>query len=299
MDSELESFKRLNFVKLATGLGYVRDERESRGSSHVLRGFGEKLAVRERGDGTWCYFNVHDSGDRGCIVDLVQRRTGGNLGHVRREIRRMAGLVNTSPHDPILKANAPALRTAAVDYRRKTEEVWKSAHWEPEPAYLIGRGLSPLVMTQALFVDTFRADKKGNVIFPHSDRIGFTGYELRNVGFKGFGRDTHKALWFTKNLSEAKTLFLCESSIDCLSHYQIHGGDAAYVSIGGTISALQRDLLTGLFTKAYRRSVKVIVATDNDAPGEQYFEQLQLLSPFALERQTPCGKDWNDDLNRA
>lgn len=126
MDGELESFKRLNFIKLASGLGYVRDELESRGSSHVLRGCGEKLAVRERGDGTWCYFNVHDPDDRGCIVDLVQKHTGGTLGHVRREIRQMAGLMNTSPHDPILKAHAPAARTAAVDYRRKTQEVWKA-----------------------------------------------------------------------------------------------------------------------------------------------------------------------------
>jgi DNA primase len=89
---------------------------------------------------------------------------------------------------------------------------------------------------------------------------------------------------------------ICESSIDCLSHYQLHGGDAGYVSLGGAIGARQRDLLTGLFVKAQRRSARVIVATDNDAAGEVYFEQMQLLSPFTLERQTPMGKDWNDDL---
>ena len=87
MDNELESFKKLDFIKLASGFGYQRDEVESRGRSHILRGCGEKLAVRERGDGTWCYFNVHNPDDRGCIVDLVQRHSGGNLGHVRRAIR--------------------------------------------------------------------------------------------------------------------------------------------------------------------------------------------------------------------
>ena len=59
---------------------------------------------------------------------------------------------------------------------------------------------------------------------------------------------------------------------------------------------MQRDLLTGLFIKAHRRSASVIVATDNDPAGEVFFEQLQLLSPFALIRQTPVRKDWNDDL---
>lgn len=293
MDNELESFRKLDFIKLATSLGYQRDEQESRGKSHILRGCGEKLAVRERSDGSWCYFNVHDPEDRGCIVNLVQRHTGGNLGHVRKEIRQLAGLVTTSPQYPKQRTVEPP---PAVDPRRKTEEVWKSARWNPEPAYLLGRGLSSLTMTAPCFLDSFREDRRGNILFPHRDRIGFMGYELRNVGFKGFGRDTHKALWFSKNLSEAKTLLLCESSIDCMSHYQLHGGDSAYVSIGGTLSELQRDLLTGLFIKAQRRSARVIVATDNDAEGESYFEQLQLLSPFRLERETPAGKDWNDDL---
>ena len=296
MDNELESFKKLDFIKLASGLGYQRDEVESRGRSHILRGCGEKLAVRERGDGTWCYFNVHDPDDRGCIVNLVQRHTGGNLGHVRKEIRQMAGLATTYPQYPILKANGPATRKAAIDPRRKTEEVWKIARWNPEHPYLLSRGLSSLTMTQPRFVDTVRQDKRGNALFPHWDRSGMCGYEIHNTGFKGFGADVHKGLWHSKNLCYSPSIVICESSIDCLSHYQIHGGDSGYVSLGGTIGNMQRDLLTGLFLKAHRRSASVIVATDNDPAGELFFEQLQLLSPFALGRQTPKSKDWSDDL---
>ena len=146
------------------------------------------------------------------------------------------------------------------------------------------------------FVDTFRQDRSGNVIFPHRDRAGLCGYELRREGFKSFGSGCKKALWFSSNLSEAKTLYLCESSIDCLSHYQIHGGDSAYVSIGGTPSALQRDLLTGLLAKAADRDASVFSAFDNDAKGEEYAELIQLLSPAMIERVTPFDNDWNADL---
>jgi hypothetical protein len=68
------------------------------------------------------------------------------------------------------------------------------------------------------------------------------------------------------------------------------------VSISGTPSALQRDLLTGLLGKAADRGVSVFTAFDNDKAGDDYHDILQLLSPVRLERVTPEGKDWNDDL---
>ncbi len=89
---------------------------------------------------------------------------------------------------------------------------------------------------------------------------------------------------------------LCESPIDCLSHCQLYGSDSAYVAIGGTPSALQRDLLNGLLLKAAHRDAKVYVAFDNDKAGNDYSDALQLLSPKPLERLTPQSKDWNEDL---
>lgn len=89
---------------------------------------------------------------------------------------------------------------------------------------------------------------------------------------------------------------ICESPIDCLSHWQLYGWDVAYVSLGGTIGNRQRDLLTGLLAKANARQAMVIVGTDNDAAGDGYFEELSLLAPMRLERHRPIGKDWSDDL---
>jgi len=221
----------------------------------------------------------------GCsFVEAVQR------------LRGQSSLSTFSSHKS--RSNSPATASQGQDegYRKKVAAVWNAARWEPSPTYLLGRGLSKETMNLPRFVDTFRQDGKGNVIFPHRDRSGLCGYELRREGFKSFGSGCKKALWFSNNLSEAKTLYLCESSIDCLSHYQIHGGDSAYVSIGGTPSALQRDLLTGLLAKAADRGVSVFSAFDNDAKGEEYAELIQLLSPAMIERVTPFDNDWNADL---
>ena len=137
MDSELNNFMRLDFITLAGELGFVRDERESSGRSHVLRSGngGDKLAAKERSDGSWCYFNVHDHSDRGCIVNLVQRCLGLSLGHARKWIRETAGAANTSFPIPVLKSSPSTDATKPIDHHKKALAVWNACllYTSPSP----------------------------------------------------------------------------------------------------------------------------------------------------------------------
>ena len=295
-DDELDSFKRLNLVDFAATMGYSVDHTESTKQSIVLRNGDDKVIVKLNPNGHWVYFSVRDESDHGSIVDFVQHRTGESLGHVKKAIRGHARENPSSSYCPSLKPDVPTSQEQGDHFRKKALAVWNAATWNPEPTYLLGRGLTVATLGDPRFADTFRQDGKGNVLFPHHDRVGMCGYELRREGFKSFGSGCHKALWFTQNLGTAESVVLCESSIDCLSHWQLHHFDSAYVSIGGTPSALQRDLLTGLLLKAADRGVKVYSAFDNDPAGDGYHESLQLLSPQPLERLKPMGKDWNNDL---
>lgn len=295
----LNELKQIDLVAFVERYGYRMDTKKSSkvvGADKVMRREAEddKLLVQERPDG-WAWCSCRDWSLRGSIVDFVMLQDGCSFVEAVQRLRGQSSLSTFSSHKS--RSNSPATASQQDEgYRKKVAAVWNAARWEPSPTYLLGRGLSKETMNLPRFVDTFRQDGKGNVIFPHRDRSGLCGYELRREGFKSFGSGCKKALWFSNNLSEAKTLYLCESSIDCLSHYQIHGGDSAYVSIGGTPSALQRDLLTGLLAKAADRGVSVFSAFDNDAKGEEYAELIQLLSPAMIERVTPFDNDWNADL---
>lgn len=292
--TELDFFKRLDFAAIAAAFGYRHDRKASGPASSVFRSeSGDKIVAKLAGD-RWCYFSVHDCADNGTIVDFVQRRIGGSLGEVRKRLRDLAGHDLTRPDDSFPTARLS--ESDPSDYRKKSLAVWNAATWNAAHPYLLSRGLDRATLADPRFADTFRQDKRGNAVFPHHDRGGLCGYELRNSAFKGFGSGVKKGLWLTANLKTASVIVVTESAIDALSHCRLYGFDCAYCALGGSIGSRQRDLLTGLFSKASARNALVIVATDNDAAGDQFFSDLSLLAPMRLKRHQPIGKDWNDDL---
>ena len=304
-DDELERFKEsVSITTYAESVGWTLDRKKSSSTVKVYRLDSDKMLVwvgtGRVGTGRYdLYRNERDHADRGSIVDFVKSREGCSLGRARMVLRGYLGIgrqEHSFPSCPSSKPRVPASQEQGDGYRKKTLAVWNAARWNPEPTYLLGRGLTSATLTTPRFVDTFRTDTHGNVVFLHNDRRGPCGYDRRGPAFKGIGQGVLKALWYSKNIREAKQIALCESPIDCMSHYQIHGGDLAYVSISGEPSALQRDLLTGLLLKAADRQAKVYSAFDNDPGGDKYSEMMSLLSPEPLERLKPITKDWNSDI---
>ena len=296
----LDELKQINLLDFVESYGYQFDPRKSSkaaGSDKVMRreGDDDKLLIRECPAG-WEWCSCRDWSLRGSIVDFVMVQDGIGFVEAIQRLRDRHTPTTFLSHTSLSNKPVPTSTGQDEGFRKKTLAVWNAARREPEPTYLLTRGLTSATLTDPRFADTFRVDRSGNVLFPHQDRGGMCGYELRRDGFKSFGSGCKKALWLSKNLSEAKSLYLCESAIDAMSHHQLHGGDSAYVSISGTPSALQRDLLTGLLGKAADRGVSVFTAFDNDKAGDDYHEIMQLLSPVRLERMKPEGKDWNDDL---
>ena len=296
--TELDSFKRLDFATVAAGMGYVPDAKASSKISVVLRhADGDKIVLKLDGD-RWLYFSVHDRADNGSIVDFVQRRIGGSLGEVRKRLRELSGHTGTDRENPL--PTARSFQSDPSGHQKKSLAVWSAARWNPAHPYLLSRGLDRGTLADPRFLDTFRQDRHGNAVFPHHDRGGMCGYERRGPVTKTFGKDVKKGLWFSANLKTASTIVITESVIDALSHSRLYAdayfADCAYCALGGSIGSRQRDLLAGLFAKAGDRNALVIVATDNDPAGDQFFSDLVLLAPMPLDRLRPIGKDWNEDL---
>ena len=306
--TEIEFFKTQPFTDIAFALGYKPDGKASSGGSTVLRREdGDKVVVKLDGK-HWVYFSIHDRTDHGSIVDFVQRRTGGTLGEVRKTIREATGHNRTNPKillptAPIHAQGLPQPSTVTTDpdgFRKKAYAVWNAATWNPDHPYLLSRGLDRGTLADPRFADTYRQDNNGNVVFPNYDRGGMCGYERRGPATKKFGKDVKKGLWFTQNIKTAAAIIVTEAPIDALSHSRLYAfadsAYCAYCAMGGSIGTRQRDLLAGLFAKADARNAMVIIATDNDAAGDQFFEELALLAPMRLRRHRPIGKDWNADL---
>jgi hypothetical protein len=144
-----------------------------------------------------------------------------------------------------------------------------------------------------------RRDTRGNAVFPHYDRQGLAGFELKNKGFTGFSKHGIKAVWHSVNLCTARCVVLVESAIDGMSHAQLTGDcGSAYLSTGGSMSDHQRDLVRSVLARADKRGAEIVLATDADEAGQKLAEQVQALAAgVKMCRHEPAGgKDWNEVL---
>ncbi len=303
-DPELDLFKdSISLISLALSAGWTLDTAKSSATTKVIRRGRDKVIVWKQ-DGRDLYRNERDHDDRGSVVDWVMKQEGLTLGRARQRLRDVMG--RGDHHDSATSFSIPpAVSPVASDagdsegYRRKTAAAWNAASRIAAPTYLRSRGLLPATLADPRFLDTFRVDARGNVVFPHRDRIGLCGYELRRDGFKAFGAGTKKGLWLTRNTGTAEYVLVVESAIDAMSHFQLHGGDSAYCSLAGTPSNLQKDLLIGLMIKADIRGAAVYSAVDNDRAGHELNDLIQQLTPVRRDRLTPVAGDWNEDLKAA
>jgi 5S rRNA maturation endonuclease (ribonuclease M5) len=304
-EDELTRFKTdINLVEYVASKGYqVIKGESSKASTVMVDGQGDKLIIATAEDGHGIYFSVRDDADNGSIIDFVQRRQGLNLGQVRKELRPWIGEYGQAAV-PVHAARKPEAARAPKPVptsrdRQQVLAVWSKMEPAGEHRYLIDeRKLSPEVLADPRFAGQVRIDGKGNAVFPHYDRDGITGYELKNAGFTGFAKGGEKGLWYSSNLGHAGRVVVVESAIDAMSHAQINGDqEAAYISVGGSMSDKQRELLAGALAKAHQRGAAVVLATDADEPGKKLADQVQALAPAGalIEREEPeHGNDWND-----
>lgn len=301
-DDELRRFKAdINLVEYAEAHGYEIDRRESSRASTVMRLGDDKIIVATAEDSHGIYFSVRDDRDSGSIVDFVQRRLGLNLGQVRKELRPwISDHAQQQQRKP--KAERPRKPEPSSADRQQVLAVWMQMQLcDGRHPYLEReRKLKPETLADPRFVSMVRIDERGNAAFPHYDKQGLAGFELKNDGFTGFSRSGQKAVWHSSNITNAHRVVLVESAVDALSHAQLtKDKDTAYISTGGSMSDYQRELVRSVLAKAAERGASIVIATDADEQGVKLSEELHALAPEGakVSRQVPDhGKDWNDQV---
>lgn len=304
---ELDLFKsQINLSEYAAAQGYTLDRKHSSRNSVAMRGrAGDKIIIaRDATSGHWMYFSVTDDHDNGTIIDFVNHRQRFSLGAIRKVLRPWVGL-----------AADPPKRVPITAYQRDVEPIQKDraamlaqftamtplAHGHP---YLEQERHIPRTVLEApRFARRIYTDRYHNAVFPHHDRAGVCGYEIRNFRFKGFAKGGQKGLWHSTTRPDDTALVITESAIDALSYHTLHRPEQArYFSIAGEMNPLQRELLAAGMAKLQAGS-RVILATDQDAGGGKLARAIRDIAAATgrrdlsvIDHRPDQAGDWNDVL---
>ena len=307
---ELGRFKRsINLTEYAAAQGFEIDRRESSRCSVVMRGpNGDKIVVTvNRASGQWVYFSVHDEGDSGTIIDFVQHRQPLDMGRVRMELRPWIGEGSAPPRRPPKARYAEKVEPSSKDMARVAAQY---ARMEPvtRHPYLEGdRAIPAEVLACPRFAGKIRRDGFGNAVFPHYNRDGLCGYEIKNRGFTGFAKGGIKGAWASVANSADKRLCITESGIDALSYHAIRQPiQTRYISIGGAMNPDQPALLKAALARLPEGG-ELVIATDNDDGGDLLLESIRAITGetdradlAVIEDRPPRrGQDWNAHLKAA
>ena len=298
---ELDRFKKeISLTEFAASRGYALDRRESSQNSAIMRhADSDKIVIARNAEtGDWIYFSIRNHQDNGTIIDFLQNRSGGTLGEIRKTLRSWTG-------SPLSEKQLPMFARKLIPIPRSRGEVIRE--WEQAlPCFslpsLTARGIGRDILALPRFVGRVRVDERNNALFPHYDKEGLSGFEIKNRGFTGFARGGVKGLWYSKAEPTDRFLLLTESAIDALSHQALHPQEnqTRFMSTGGEMNPQQPALLRGAMEKLPPEAV-VLLAFDCDEGGEKLTEEVKAIAPAGrhLQRIVPnrqTGKDWNDEL---
>jgi len=299
---ELERFKTaINLTEYAASQGYQLDKRASSRNSVVTRHpAGDKVVIARGEDQHWIYFSVRDDADNGSIIDFIQHRRRCGLGDVRRELRPwIGGAVPRPALELYVPEVVPVSRDRAGVIRALTAMKPLATHRYLEEERAIPREL----LAHPRFAGKVLVDACSNVIFPHADQDGPSGYEIKNRSFTGFASGGEKGLWVSGVKRTDTALVIAESGIDALSYAALHPDEhARYASFGGALNTHQPSLIQAT-VKRLSPGAALRIATDNDKDGADFATTIEGLvvdtgrRDLVVERVTPNGaKDWNDSL---
>lgn len=299
--SELEDFKTdINLSEYAASQGYEMDRRmSSRGSVIMRHPDGDKIIVARGHDRHWIYFSVRNDRDNGSIIDFVQNRTGGSLGDVRQTLRPWIGK-GREPQRPPVRSYAPTVEPTSKNITGVIVALGRMQAVISHP-YLEARSIPAALLSDPRFSGRIFMDERRNAVFPHWNRSGLCGYEIKNRGFTGFASGGEKGLWVSRGGDPDARLVIAESAIDALSHAALFPEPSArYASTGGKMNPAQPELIRAAIT-SLPEAGEVIAATDNDEDGRKLAGQIEAIAKEAgrgFKRHDPPEEetDWNDHI---
>jgi hypothetical protein len=142
------------------------------------------------------------------------------------------------------------------------------------------------------------------VWFPHWDRDGLCGWEIKAEGVTRMPAGSAKGLWGSRNFAGDLSLCVAETALDALSHAAVRAdARARYVSLAGSMNKQQPGLLASAMGKLPGGG-EVVLILDADAGGDRLAEKVTAIFEglgrgdltLTQDRPPTPGRDWNDEL---
>ena len=309
-DDELEQMKMIDLrVFAASSFNYELDVKASSVNSAVMRGpGGDKIIVAKGHDGHSVYFSVGDPTDSGSIIDFAQKRGVGSLGQVRKALRPYIGQPADLPSHARFERPLEPIARDIAGVRARFEAMQSLDHGRHR--YLTEvRCIPAELLAHPRFACRVRTDDRSNAVWPHFNKAGLVGYEIKNDGFTGFAKGGEKGLWVSGTDRRDRKLVVTESAIDALSYAALNGHDfTRFVSLAGQVSPEQIELVRAAIEKlpgGLEDRGEVVLAFDNDDAGDELvtkftdvFGAVGRQDHLALRvvRPETRGMDWNKAL---
>ena len=285
------------------------------------------IVIKRNSQNQYTHWDVHSDSVRGrSIMDLMQEHlfeTTGKMPTLREVGEILQNYINTNrittPEKSRYEVGNTSMGTDELHFYLRQLQTYKGN-------YLSKRGILKESIESRFFKDTFfirEVKNKGsiyqNVCIKMYNENGVQAISQRNEAFKGILGGKFDCL-ATSNHDKSRPidiLYIGESFIDCISHYQLcHSGsdlNLVYVSTEGTFTEGQMRLLRLILDKNQVKELRSIF--DNDKQGHKYTlwlhryfhgdtTDVESLSNDELRNKVQElknvelseNKDWNDDL---
>ncbi|MEE3624997.1 DUF3991 and TOPRIM domain-containing protein [Nitrospirillum sp. BR 11752] len=292
---------------VAAHFGFTVDSSASSANHTVMRKDAAKVIIgRSPKNGHWAWSD--NTGHQGYVFDFLCEYAGMKYGDAKDFLRDFAPGVGVADLPAAPRVRTPEEKIAAAEAAR---EEWAALPSNSDvPAFLTKvRAIPENVIRSERFAGTWKKDSRHNAIFPYRDSKGqIIAVEKRNRAtadggrsFRLYSAGADIGVWRSNIRPNDSELVVCESPIDCMSHYAIHRElrNTAYIAIRNGVTRRQ---LEAIFS-SLPDGMHITSAVDSDAAGNAYHSLIEEAAkrvgrPFGDGRPTSTdgGRDWNEVL---
>lgn len=298
--SFIELCDKISLLEFAINHDYKIDKKKSTRKNPVLVGFnGEKIVLKNVDDNAKMrYFSTDDARDNGNLIEFVKQRIGTVFQADRS--KSLYANVNDVLHK-YLNIPVSERQTALADFNTEhksavqfTRDLYQIQPYDTETnAYLHeARGLKDKTVNHEYFKDKIFTNSWNNntfTVFPIYDysasQIIGLNFRDEQVNTNASGSNREEGLWISNPPDKIERIYLVESPIDALSHYQIHHPEnALYIAnFGGFAPEQYESIINSLayFKDRFAEGQLPTIAMgfDNDLQGYKY--NLQTMNRFS------------------